>query len=80
MICERYYYILHKAQNEKWAIKKFEDKISEAVQRFILKKHQMSDMDLINLFKNEKIKWNRKHAVDYSLKKFRKYCEGRKNI
>ena len=80
MICERYRSILDNAKVCNWSVKKFEDTIAKAVQEFILFKHKMSDSDLKLFFKEEKRKWNRKHGIDYSVLKFRKYCNKRKNI
>lgn len=75
MICERYRNLLYIARENNWSIEKFESEITKAVKDFIIYKKNLNDEELLNFFKLEKERSNRKHSIENAVKKFRVYCQ-----
>lgn len=74
MICERYWGLLRQARGENWPIGKFDLEMTKAVRDFIASKCAMGDDELRTFFEDEKRRNNRKHNIEYTMRKFREYC------
>lgn len=75
MICERYHKVLKQAKAEKWSIDEFAKEMGRRVRALILEKKAMNDEELLEFFKTEKVRNNRKHGIARTARKFREYAD-----
>jgi 5-methylcytosine-specific restriction endonuclease McrA len=73
-ICKRYHSILEIGKKNKISIIEFESQISAKVKNYLDWKCNLSDIDLIEHYKEQKIINNRKHNIERAAEKFKGYC------
>jgi len=75
MVCERYHALLEDSKAKDLSLRLFELEITKAVRGFIGWKKKLSNQELLDFFRKEKKRNNRKHSPEHAVKSFRRYCD-----